>query len=41
MLLRLCGTDNHLRGCDRDMGDSHPCTCGTRAIYRKLKGLTP
>lgn len=38
-LLELCGTDNHLSTCDRSMGDSHPCTCGTRRIYRELKGL--
>lgn len=38
-LLELCGTNNHLSTCDREMGDGHACTCGTRRIARALRGL--
>lgn len=38
-LTTICGKRNHLAICDRAMGDSHACTCGTRAAARYLAGL--
>lgn len=38
-LTTICGKRNHLAICDRAMGDSHACTCGTRAAMRYLAGL--
>jgi hypothetical protein len=40
-LVTLLGVSNHLSTCDRSMGDSHPCTCGTQAIFRELHALQP
>lgn len=39
LLINLCGKDNHLSHCDRMMGTTHPCTCGTRRAYRLIHGL--